>query len=66
VTELFKKRNRVEKMEMASKLLERETQNLIKFRIRETIKGAHNLNVIIIRQAKLRLQIEAKKVREER
>ncbi len=51
---------------MASKLLERETQNLIKFRIRETIEGAHNLNVIIIRQAKLRLQIEAKKVREER
>ena len=66
VAELFKKRNRMDNMEMSPKLLGRETQNLIKFGRRKIIKGAQNLSVIIIRQAKLRLQIEAKKARKER
>jgi len=66
VAEHFKKRNRVDNMEMVSKLLERETQNLIKLGGRKIIKGAQNLSIIIIRQAKLRLQIEVKKARKER
>ncbi len=66
VAELFKKRNRTDNVEMLSKLLGREIQNLIKLGRREIIEGAQNLIIIIIRQAKLRLQIEAKKARKER
>jgi len=49
MTELFKKRNRADNMEMASKLLERETQNLIKLGSRKIIEGVQNLSIIIIR-----------------